>query len=143
MGTSNGAFCGTFEDEMHCFMKCQRLGPLWAWISNILHASCPWIKDLTEAELLFGYSELHATDKHLQIWQPFHAELIRDVIGFPEVEKFSIMKYCIYKPLRALLCADVSIYESNPRISEISLMVWKKAFANNTTKHGRIKLNIM
>jgi hypothetical protein len=106
MGTSSCAFCGTFEDEMHCFnVKCQRLGPLWAWISNILHASCLWIKDLTEAELLFGYSKLHATNKHLKYGSSFTQNLLESS-GFPDVEKFSIMKYCIYKPSRALLCAD-------------------------------------
>jgi hypothetical protein len=71
---------------MHCFVKFQRLDRLWEWISNVLHTSCPWIKDLTEAKLLFGYSELHADDKHQKIWKLFHAKLIR-VIWYSRCRK--------------------------------------------------------
>jgi hypothetical protein len=51
-GTVSGChFCGTYEDEMHCFVQCSRLTLLWRWIANILTRPCPWISSLTEVEI--------------------------------------------------------------------------------------------
>jgi hypothetical protein len=72
------AFCGTLEDELHCFVKCIRVLPIWEWIKRVLLRACPWLSLFTEIDLLFGYP-LQATrpTKSLQIWRVFHAEAIR------------------------------------------------------------------
>jgi hypothetical protein len=49
------AFCGIVEDEMHCFVQCNRLFPLWAWVKQVLSHGCPWLALFTEIVILFGY----------------------------------------------------------------------------------------
>jgi hypothetical protein len=116
------------------------------WIVDVLNSSCPWIKELTEAELLLGYSESHANDKHLKIWKLFHAELIR-VIWYSRCRKFFDDETLHIQALKGTIvyrCQTAfSIFEADPRTSKPSLAVWKKAFANSTTKNGRIRLNIV
>jgi hypothetical protein len=50
------AFCGTLEDELHCFVKCIRVLPVWEWIKRVLLRACPWLSLFTEIDL---YSAIH------------------------------------------------------------------------------------
>jgi hypothetical protein len=47
------AFCGTLEDELHCFVKCIKVLRVWESIKRVLLRACPWL--FTEIDILFGY----------------------------------------------------------------------------------------
>jgi hypothetical protein len=72
------AFCCLVEDEMHCFVRCHRLTPLWRWLFRTISNVCPWVLNITDVEKLFGYS-IHClhNDSNVQIWKVLHAETIR------------------------------------------------------------------
>lgn len=75
----NCPFCGIYEDELHCFVKCIRLQAIWNYIIAFLSRSIQWLQTITDADLLLGYIHGHCTDANIHIWKIFHAEAIRAI----------------------------------------------------------------
>jgi hypothetical protein len=69
-------FCGILEDELHCFVHCIRLRPLWSWLIACFD-SFGWNKHISDAERLLGYVHSHSSSASMVIWKLAHAEFIR------------------------------------------------------------------
>jgi hypothetical protein len=130
---------------MHCFVNCAQSQSLWLWLLKLLSPGIQWVSTLSDAELLFGFTERHNTDKHVIIWKLFHAETIR-VIWYSRCRKHFDNEILHIEALKALIknrCqVAFSIYEADPHTKKDSLIVWRNAFTDSTMKNGRIRLNV-
>jgi hypothetical protein len=147
---TNCPHCGNYENEMHCFVQCAKVQPLWQYVKQLLNNFLPWVTGVTglsDAQLLFGYVENHASDKYIRIWKVFHAESIR-VIWYSRCRKFHDNEDTHIQALKSTVRhrekAAFSIYEaSNAEERGSQIQVWNAAFPASTIKNGRTNLNIV
>jgi hypothetical protein len=141
------AFCNLFEDELHCFVLCRRLAPLWCWLSNMVSHACPWVLHLSDVEKLLGYTcHVHCNVFEAQIWRVFHAETIRAILNArcskvfgrepPHIEAMKCMiKYRVQ--------STFSLYAASKKASPAQMQVWLDAFPCAAPQlSGRFKLYI-
>jgi hypothetical protein len=139
------AFCGILEDELHCFVKCNRVLILWEWIKRALLHACPWLSSFTDIDLLFGYPLQTSCPKNsLQIWRVFHAETIR-IIWYSRCRKVFDDEEMSIEEMKARISYRVqstfSIHEASS-CKKKKLHEWKHAFPKGIHNKGRFRLNI-
>jgi hypothetical protein len=144
--SSKCAFYNEMEDELHCFVMCGRVKPLWDWLWHLLKYACPWIHKPTETECLFGFRfDASKLGKYLQVWKILHAETIRSVwysrcrLTFDN-EKIDAM--ALKGSIRYRSQKIFSTYEASSQKENAQLLIWKSAFPNSVVVRGRIRLNI-
>jgi hypothetical protein len=145
--SSTCAFCGLLENEMHCFVRCDRLTPVWRWLFCTISNVCPWVLNITDEEKLFGYS-IHClhNDLNVQIWKVLHAETIR-VIWYSRCSKVfdreSLGIEAMKGMIRYRVQSTYSIYAASPKASRAQIQAWLNAFPCSPPQAlGRSKLHI-
>jgi hypothetical protein len=141
------AFCNIMKDELHCFILCARLAPLWRWLFNIVSHVYPWVLNIMDVENMFGYTtKVQHDDLNEQIWKVLHAETIR-VIWYARCSKVFKKESPSMEALKGMIryCVQTtfSLYAASPRAAQDQIQAWLNAFPCNTPhSRGRFKLHI-
>lgn len=143
-------FCLDLEDELHCFVQCTRLQPLWDWLIGSLVSVYPWIPSISPAERLLGYIPGHHLYDNILILKIFHAEFIR-LIWYSRCRKLFdeelVESEAIKGMMRNRIQQAVSIHElflkskSKAKLLKFRRL-WTTNFPNTCIANGRLKLRI-
>lgn len=144
----NCAFCNEYEDELHCFIGCSHAQRLWSWVAHLLSHVCPWIANISDNELLFGFiSPYKVRQKQdlLRVWKVVHAETIR-VIWYARCRKHFDNQSSHLLELKGLIKYRVqttfSIFAASRWSNASAIKAWKSAFPESVTQNSRTILNI-
>jgi hypothetical protein len=142
-------FCGLLEDELHCFVHCIRLRPLWLWLIACFGAF-GWIEHISDAERLLGYVHSHRFAASMAVWKLAHAEFIR-IIWYTRCRKYHDNEdfdlEAMKSMIRSRIQASYHIYEAGVNMKNAAKCMriralWKQAFLASSMKNGRLKLSI-
>lgn len=144
----NCTICDEYEDELHCFVNCSHVKSLWIWVADILSHVCPWISNISNIELLFGFiapQRVQYALRFLRVWKVVHAETIR-TIWYARCRKLfdneDIHLVELKSSIRFRVQTTFSIFAASKQCSPNDIKAWKLAFPNSEIKNGRIKLCI-
>jgi hypothetical protein len=146
--SSKCAFCNEYEDEMHCFVRCDRLRALWNWTIGLISHVCPWLSNISDVELLFGFIDSvqnQNNNPYLRIWKVLHAETIR-IIWYSRCRKVfdgdDLHVLELKGTIRYRAQTTFLIFAASSRSTAVQIEAWRKSFPLSTLSGGRTNLNI-